>query len=364
MLDGPLVDSAPVTVDVPQAGKGSMVGRIQVDQLKVTVGEVKGAQQAEQGGEAGEKSDQARVDEAKQKAKDVAALLKLPGVDPRDVLSVIRLLSGGSVTMETIQGLQEAELEIVSREPITQEEKQKLAKSIAKKYKEMAKRVDRRTVTTKKDIEKMKASKDTIKNALGMNIEIAMTSSDVLAYDEIIKKIDAALSPDSLISEAQKSTYKAKKGVLEAKRDELKKKLGNENEGLIGERNKVKNKDGSVIPDMVKETAKALTGGNPDDMEKAEANPAGYIQELMAGALTDGGKMNKLVANLRNPDIGLIKNDQEEKAFREYMGFGITPDEMKKIAAKKGGNALVGFAGIVGFLAYVSWQKSQEQSRQ
>ena len=63
--------------------------------------------------------------------------------------------------METIEGLQEAELEIVSREPITQEEKQKLAKSIAKKYKEMAKRVDHRTVTTKKDIEKMKASKNT-----------------------------------------------------------------------------------------------------------------------------------------------------------------------------------------------------------
>ena len=49
MLDGPLVDSAPVTVDVPQVGKGGTVGKIQVDQLNVTVGEAKGAKLVEQG---------------------------------------------------------------------------------------------------------------------------------------------------------------------------------------------------------------------------------------------------------------------------------------------------------------------------
>jgi hypothetical protein len=348
---------------VGEVGANLGPGKIQVASLIISseAGQSKPTEKAPQAEEAA--ATQARVDAAKRKAKDAATLLK-QGVDPRNVLSVVRLLSGSSVTMEAIDGLQEADMEDLSRKNITQAEKQKLAERIAKKHEEMRKRLDYRVATAEKDIKKMKDSDDPKKKALGMDIEIAMMRSDILAYDNIIRNIDVALSQGSLILETQRETYLAKKRVLEEKRGGLKKKLGNEGEGLIGERSRVKNKDGSVIHDLVKETAKALTGGNPEDMDKAEANPAGYIQELMAGAMTDGGKMNKLVANLKNPDIELIKGDEEEEAFREFMSFEITPDEMQKIAAKKGGNVLVGFAGIVGFLAYVSWQKSQEQNRQ
>ena len=112
-----------------------------------------------------------------------------------------------------------------------------------------------------------------------------------------------------------------------------------------------------MIPDLVKNTAIALTGGDETAIEQAEEDPFGYMEGFMANALSSEEGMKQLEKRLQS--VGLL-NEQDQKAFEKFMALGLTADERAAMAASIGGKGLLGLSGIMGLLAYLSWKKSQE----
>ena len=346
-------DSAPVTVDVPQAGKGGTVGKIQVDQLNVTVGEVKGAQQAEQGGEAGEKSGQARVDEAKQKAKDAAALLKQYDIDPR---VVIRLLTDGGGVNGVLEGQAEAEIDILrAREDISIEQKQKLAESIQKRYQQLIRYSESRQKSTRKLTKKLESSTKPEDKALLIDIKSAKAQIEQKGYREKVNQTEELLKTPNLNSET-KAKYNAYIEALNKKIAEIEESI----KEFKKNRDEIKGPDGNIIPEIAKQMALALTGGKVNDLEKANKEPIKYIQDRMVSALTTDGGVDKLADDLVQ---STLLSEENKGKFIEEMKLGLTADDIKDMMKSVGGKKALTLAGLLTALAYVALQRRKQENQ-
>ena len=339
---------------------------IRVTNMVIRAGE-KAGQIMEAGKKAVTKSAE-KVKTAVEHGKAAASLLKGSEKAARNVLF---LLSGSGAMIEALSNQKNAEMAVIDGENISPQAKEERFKKIQEKYQALTEYAANRQQITKKNIEKMKKSKSPEQQALGFDLEIAMINASVNSYQEEIDRRNMGVElykvQSGNLDPAELKKHETIIKALEAKKAELTKKLEGktEKEGLKTQREKIRGKTGEVIPDIVKETAVALTSGVAGDkiaeaVKKAEENPVGYIEEIIADALIDATKMDQLVENLKKPAIGLIKDDKDKAEFIKFMKLGLSAEEKRAMALKTGGKGLLGLSGIMGLLAYLSWKKSQE----
>jgi hypothetical protein len=342
MVDGP-------QVEVPAGNKN----RIQVADLRISseAGQPKLAEQAPQAEEAA--ATHARVDAAKQKAKDAADLLKKYDIDPR---VVIRLLTDGGGVNGVLEGQAEAEIDILrAREDIGIEQKQKLAEAIQKRYEQLIKYSESRQKSTRELTKKLESSTKPEDKALLIDIKSTKAQIEQKGYREKVTQIEELLKTPNLNPEI-KAKYNAYIEALNKKIVEIEENI----EQLKKNRDGIKGPDGNIIPEITKQMALALTGGKVDDFEKANKEPIKYIQDRMVSALTTDGGMDKLADDL--VESTLLSKENKGK-FIEEMKLGLKADDIKDMMKSAGGKTALTLVGLLTTLGYVALQRRKQENQ-
>lgn len=306
----------------------------------------------------------------------ITMVKSLLGVN-RDALITLRLLSGGSATQETISTLMNAEMRNIDREIIPQDEKREKMLKIQAHYDKLLTFAQTREAEAKKNILKMKKSKNPVQQAIGFDIDIAVKSASARRYQAEIDHYNTLIelhskSGSKPLSREDLVSYQLKIKKLTKSKDELTKELDGE-EGKDGLRKQRENIKGSKdIPNIVEGLSVALTpaegeampdGAKADgtivatEIEAAKNDPIGYIENIAAYALTS--EEGIIILRDRLVRVGLI-GQKDVARFNVYMELGLSAEEKRAMALKTGGKGLLGLSGILGLLAYLSWKKSME----
>ncbi len=322
-----------------------------------------------------EVEDQRLLEQAKQYR--ITMVKSLLGVN-REALTTLRLLSGGNATQETISTLMNAEMINISREKnLTKEQKNEKMLKVQAQYDKLLTYAQTREAEAKKNILKMKKSKNPNQQAMGFDIDIAVKSASARRYQLEIDYYDALIklqgqSGVEPLSQEDIVSYRLKIKKLTKSKDELTKELDGE-EGKDGLRKQRENIKGSKdIPNIVEGLSVALTPvegeAMPDgstangvtvtaEIEAAKNDPIGYIENISAYGLSSEEGMTILRDRLVR--VGLI-GQKDVAYFNKYMELGLSAEEKRAMAASIGGKGLLGLSGIMGLLAYLSWKQSQE----
>jgi hypothetical protein len=296
-------------------------------------------------------------------------------------LETIRMLSGGSATQESIANMMRSEIRIINGENISMDQKQEKFQKVKTQYEKLLTFAQSRSEQTKINIEKMKKSKDPNRQAAGFDIEIALNQAEQNSFKSEIDRYNALIQAGineegKPLKQPEHEEYKLTITKLTEKQKQLQNEIDG-TEGKDGLKKQRENIPGSGnIPNVIKEMAVALTPevGNVKldgeqmagekaaaEIEKAQEDPVGYIEDLAANALTSTEGMKTLEDRLVTANL---MSAAEKAQFEKFMKLGLTAEEQRALIAKKGGQGLLGLSGIMGLLAYLSWKKSQEGGQQ
>ena len=293
----------------------------------------------------------------------------------------MRMLSGGNATQETIANMMRAETRIINNENIPTDQKQEKFQKAKSQYEKLLTFAQSRQEQTKKNIEKMKKSKDPIRQATGFDIEIALKKAEknsfkleIDRYNDLIK---AGINDEGKqLKQSEYQEYQLTVSKLTEKQSEITKQLDGEEgkDGLITQRENIPGI--SSIPNIVEKIAVALTpevgteilkgekiaGENAAaEIKFADEHPVEYLQNFLSEALTTPEGMKNLEERMVKANL---LTEADKKSFEDFMNLGLDPKERAAMYAKNGGKGLLGLSGIMGLLAYLSWKKSQEGAGQ
>lgn len=288
----------------------------------------------------------------------VEKALALLGGKRENARMVLRLLSGGEATLGALSGQMEAEFEIANKIN-GNEEKQRKITEIQNRYQKLFQYAENRQSETKKNIEKLKRSQKPEDQALALDIEMARDQIDMRSYDMSISNLGLILknniSPTTggALSASERTKFEAIKDSYETKS----KTLNIKNEELKAQREKIKAVDGGEIANVIEATAVVIAGENVEGVKQAQENPIGYLEEVMANALTNKEAMIQLTDSLVKANI---LNEADKENFIKDMKLGLTTEETLDMVKSTGGKTITSLISVLGMLGYVAWKKMQE----
>jgi hypothetical protein len=288
----------------------------------------------------------------------VEKALALLGGKRENARMVLRLLSGGEATLGALSGQMEAEFEIANKIN-SNEEKQRKITEIQNRYQKLFQYAENRQTETKKNIEKLKRSQKPEDQALALDIEMARDQIDMRSYDMSISNLGLILknniSPTTggALSASERTKFEAIKDSYETKS----KTLNIKNEELKAQREKIKAVDGGEIANVIEATAVVIAGENVEGVKQAQENPIGYLEEVMANALTNKEAMIQLTDSLVKANI---LNEADKENFIKDMKLGLTTEETLDMVKSTGGKTITSLISVLGMLGYVAWKKMQE----
>mgnify|MGYP001596401599 CR=1 FL=1 len=283
---------------------------------------------------------------AKAKAQEAGKLLKEYHVEPRVVL---RLLTDGGAVAGALEGQAQAEIEVLgNRNDLSPEQKQKLAGAINERYKRLIQYSENRGESTRKQIKKLEASSKPEDKALLLDITSAGAQIEQSTYQENVDQIDVIFKTQQLTPEVR-AKYEKYQEELNEKIIKIEASV----KDTKSKRDEIKSADDNTIPDIIKEMAVAISGGEVKAVEE-EKNPVVYIQKAMTNALTTEGGLVKLADNLVKSSI---LNEADKAQFVKDMELGLTREDIAKMTKNIAGKTALGFVGLLSMLGYVALQR-------
>jgi len=346
---GPIISEGAVSVprSVQENGGKIGVGKMTVNSEKKT-----STSEAAKTAEQVQVNDAENQAKAKKRAEDAGKLLKEYHVEPRVVL---RLLTDGGAVAGALEGQAQAEIEVLrNRKDLSPEQKQKLASAIQERYKKLIQYSENREESTRKQIKKLEASQKPEDKVLLLDIKSARAQIEQSAYQENVNKIDIILKTQKLSPE-DKAKYEEYQKALNAKIAETEKSV----KDLKDRRNEIKNTEGNTVPDIIKEMAIAITGGEVKGVEEAQKDPIKYIQDKMVDALTTNGGVAKLADNLVSTTLLDVK---DRDLFIKDMELGLKSEDIKEMAKSIAGKTALSFAGLLTMLGYAAFQRRKQEN--
>ena len=287
---------------------------------------------------------------AKKRTEDAGNLLKKYHVEPRVVL---RLMTDGGAVAGALEGQAQAEMEILrARGDLSLEQKQKLASAIQEKYKKLIQYSESREESTRGLIKKLEISTNPEDKALLLDIKSVRAQIEQNVHQEKVTQIKEILKTPNLAPEI-KTKYEKHEEALETKIAEIEISA----QELKEKRDEIKDANGDTVPNVIKEMAVAISGGEASAVKDAEAEPVKYIQEAIVDALTTEGGVAKLADNLVTSTL-LTETDKAK--FIKDMELGLSKEGMIEMVKNIGGKTTLGFLGVLSMLGYVAWKRSQE----
>ena len=288
----------------------------------------------------------------------VEKALALLGGKRENARMVLRLLSGGEATLGALSGQMEAEFEIANKIN-SNEEKQRKISEIQNKYKKLFQYAESRQSETKKNIEKLKKSQKPEDQALALDIEMARDQIDMQSYDISISNLNLILK-NNISPTTGGALNASERSKFESIRDSYEKKskgLSEKKVELKAQREKIKAVDGGEIANVIEATAVVIAGENVDAVKKAQENPVGYLEEVMANAITNKEEMVQLTDSLVKANI---LNEGDKETFIKDMKLGLTTEDTLDMVKSGGGKTITSLISVLGMLGYVAWKKMQE----
>ena len=199
----------------------------------------------------------------------------------------------------------------------------------------------------------MEASSKPEDKALLLNITTARAQIEQSVYQEKINQTEESLKTAGLTAE-NKTKYEKYRDALNVKITEIENSFSD----LENKRNEIKDADGNTIPDIIKEMAVAISGGEVKAVE-AEKNPVVYIQKAITDALTTEGGVAKLADNLVK---ATILNDADKKEFIKDMELGLKTEDIMEMTKNIAGKTALSFAGLLTMLGYAAFQRRKQEN--
>jgi len=275
----------------------------------------------------------------------------------------LRILSGGDSTINILSGQEDAEYSIANQIQDPRERQQKI-KEIQSRYQKLMSYAETRQRDMVNDINRLKKSEKPENRALAMDIEIFRNKEGAQSYQRSINNLDLILKTNidpmtrEPLSESRKTRFQQERDFYQKEMDDLIAKNGEAGkEGLINQREQMRDEKGGEIPHILDSLALVLTDGTVGAQALAKKDPVAFLENVMAKALTNKEEMNHLADNLVTSTL-LIESDKAK--FIKDMELGLSKEEMMEMVKNIGGKTTLGFLGVLSMLGYVAWKRSQE----
>jgi hypothetical protein len=275
----------------------------------------------------------------------------------------LRILSGGDSTLNILAGQEDAEYSIAHKIQDPKERQQKI-KEIQDRYQKLTSYAETRQKDMVSDINRLKKSEKPENRALAMDIEIFRNKAGAQAFERSINNINLILKANidpatgQELSGARKARLQQERDFYQKEMEDLIAKNGVAGkEGLINQRENLRDEKGGEIPHMLDNLAVALTDGSADSQKIAKEDPVSFLEDVMAKALTNKEEMNHLADNLVKSKI---LDEKDKQKFIEDMELGLTAGARLEMIKDKGGRTVMSLISVLGMLGYVAWKKIQE----